>query len=306
MESQRLVDASPVLRLRRCREFVRSLDEVEDFAGVRDVVLPGLAGLLGSHLAVYHEVDRRAGREVALGWPAETYRAELLGGYPSVMAQHPIVAYTMTLPALGEPLRTSDLVSRREWQANAVYREAYRELDVDDQIAFGATDHGSAFSGISVGRSARSFTDWERDLVSLVSPHVVAVLRHARRSPVEVPALQVAPLVVPATVGGRSAPAGATSAVPAGAASARPAGVALTLPAPRRGTTGGDPLTPREREVLRLIAEGRSNQRIGRELYLSPKTVETHVAAVFTKLGLPLHPDDNRRVLAALAWLRSG
>ncbi len=268
-------------------------------------MLPGLAGLLGAHLAVYHEVDRRSGREVALGWPAETYRAELLGGYPSVMAQHPIVAYTMALPALGEPLRTSDLVSRREWQANAVYREAYRELGVDDQIAFGATDHGSAFTGISVGRSGRSFTDWERDLVTLVSPHVVAVLRHARRSPVEVPALQVAPLVVPATVGGRSAPAGATSAVPAGAASARPAGVALTLPAPRRGTTGGDPLTPREREVLRLIAEGRSNQRIGRELYLSPKTVETHVAAVFTKLGLPLHPDDNRRVLAALAWLRA-
>jgi DNA-binding CsgD family transcriptional regulator len=298
MESQRLVDASPVLRLRRCREFVRSLDEVEDFAGVRDVVLPGLAGLLGSHLAVYHEVDRRSGREVALGWPAETYRAELLGGYPSVMAQHPIVAYTMTLPALGEPLRTSDLVSRREWQANAVYREAYRELDVDDQIAFGATDHGSAFTGISVGRSGRSFTDWERDLVTLVSPHVVAALQRARRSAVEVPALQVAPLVVPATVGGRSAPAGAAPALPAR--------VAPALPAPRRATTGGDPLTPRERDVLRLIAAGRSNQRIGRELYLSPKTVETHVAAVFAKLGLAPHPDDNRRVLAALAWLRSG
>jgi DNA-binding NarL/FixJ family response regulator len=98
--------------------------------------------------------------------------------------------------------------------------------------------------------------------------------------------------------GGRSAPAGAASALPAG--------VGLALPAPRCATTGGDRLTPRERQVLQLIAEGRSNQRTGRELYLSPKTVETHVAAVVTTLGLASHPDDNRRVLAALAWLRSG
>src|SRR4028119_738824 len=117
MTSQRLLEASPVLRLRRCREFVRSLDEVEDFAGVRDVVLPGMGDLLGAPLAVHHAVDRRTGREVALGWPAETYRADLLGGYASTMALHPIVAYTMALPALGEPLRTSDLVSQREWRA---------------------------------------------------------------------------------------------------------------------------------------------------------------------------------------------
>jgi DNA-binding NarL/FixJ family response regulator len=66
-----------------------------------------------------------------------------------------------------------------------------------------------------------------------------------------------------------------------------------------------DSLTEREREVLRLMAEGRSNARIANELYLSPKTVESHVAAVFTKLGLHPAVDDNRRVLAVLAWLRA-
>ena len=285
---QRLLETSPVLRLRRSRAFVDSLEEVEDLAGVRDVVLPGLADLLAAHLAVYHEVDRRTGREVALAWPAEVYRADLLEGYPAVMAQHPIVAYTMALPALGEPLRTSDLVSRRQWQANPVYRAAYHRLEVDDQIAFGATDQGSAFSGISVGRSGRAFSDWERDLVGLLSPQVVRTLQRARRSNVAVPALQVAPLVVPTVMGGGT-PARATPA---------PA-----RPAPRSATAQGALLTGREREVLRLIAEGRSNARIGRELHLSPKTVETHVAAVFAKLGLAPDPDDNRRVLAALAWL---
>jgi DNA-binding NarL/FixJ family response regulator len=66
-----------------------------------------------------------------------------------------------------------------------------------------------------------------------------------------------------------------------------------------------DSLTERERDVLRLMAEGRSNARIGRELYVSTKTVETHVASVFTKLDLHQASDDNRRVLAVLTWLRA-
>jgi DNA-binding NarL/FixJ family response regulator len=66
-----------------------------------------------------------------------------------------------------------------------------------------------------------------------------------------------------------------------------------------------DALTDREREVLSVMAEGRSNQAICQRLYLSPKTVETYVRAVFTKLGLHQGADDNRRVLAVLAFLRT-
>ena len=62
-------------------------------------------------------------------------------------------------------------------------------------------------------------------------------------------------------------------------------------------------LTGREREVLELMAEGRSNQGIGAKLFLSPKTVETHIHRVFTKLGLEQAPQDHRRVLAVLAYL---
>jgi DNA-binding NarL/FixJ family response regulator len=63
-------------------------------------------------------------------------------------------------------------------------------------------------------------------------------------------------------------------------------------------------LTPREREVLALIAEGRSNRGICRALWLSPKTVETHIRGTFTKLGIKDAPEDNRRVLAVLAYLQ--
>ena len=64
-------------------------------------------------------------------------------------------------------------------------------------------------------------------------------------------------------------------------------------------------LSDRERGVLTLMAEGRSNAGIAARLYLSPKTVERHVAAVFDKLGLPPDSDDNRRVLAVIAFLRA-
>jgi DNA-binding NarL/FixJ family response regulator len=63
-------------------------------------------------------------------------------------------------------------------------------------------------------------------------------------------------------------------------------------------------LTPREREVLGLIAVGRSNKALCAKLFLSPKTIETHVNSIFLKLGLLPAPDDHRRVLAVLAYLR--
>jgi DNA-binding NarL/FixJ family response regulator len=64
-------------------------------------------------------------------------------------------------------------------------------------------------------------------------------------------------------------------------------------------------LTDRERDVLSLMAEGRSNRAIARDLNLNHKTVESHTASMFTKLDLLVEPDDHRRVLAVLAWLQS-
>lgn len=64
-------------------------------------------------------------------------------------------------------------------------------------------------------------------------------------------------------------------------------------------------LTERERQVLELIAEGRSNQAISTKLFLSPKTIETHIRQIFQKLELTGSPDSHRRVLAVLAYLRS-
>ncbi|MET9343101.1 response regulator transcription factor [Nonomuraea sp. NPDC003804] len=73
----------------------------------------------------------------------------------------------------------------------------------------------------------------------------------------------------------------------------------------RRAHDPLDTLSPREREVLALVAEGRSNSAIAQRLHVSEAAVAKHVTGVYTKLGLGLDGDDHRRVLAALTFLRS-
>jgi len=65
-----------------------------------------------------------------------------------------------------------------------------------------------------------------------------------------------------------------------------------------------DRLTPREREVLALMAQGRSNAAIAESLVVTEKAVAKHTNNIFTKLDLPVAADDNRRVLAVLTWLQ--
>jgi DNA-binding NarL/FixJ family response regulator len=72
------------------------------------------------------------------------------------------------------------------------------------------------------------------------------------------------------------------------------------------GPSRFDALSEREREVLAVIAEGRSNSAVARILFLSEKTVESHVGSIFNKLHLADGPGDHRRVLAVLAWLSQG
>jgi DNA-binding NarL/FixJ family response regulator len=73
----------------------------------------------------------------------------------------------------------------------------------------------------------------------------------------------------------------------------------------RQGENPVDALTPRERDVLELMAQGRSNQAIAEKLVVTHGAVEKHVRSIFGKLGLPVSSDDHRRVLAVLTYLNS-
>lgn len=80
--------------------------------------------------------------------------------------------------------------------------------------------------------------------------------------------------------------------------------ISVMLNKPRR-RNNVDELTPREREVLALMAQGWSNLAIAQQLHLTGKTVETHVRNIFQRLSLPTESEHHRRVLAVLAYLRS-
>ncbi len=80
-------------------------------------------------------------------------------------------------------------------------------------------------------------------------------------------------------------------------------GLVLELVSARRRDDPLADLTPREREVLSLMAEGRSNAGIARRLWVAPGTIEKHVHSILAKLALPETDDDHRRVLAVIAFL---
>ena len=82
-----------------------------------------------------------------------------------------------------------------------------------------------------------------------------------------------------------------------------PSVVAQLVGRPRSGRDPLEDLTEREREVLSLMAEGRSNKAIGQRLFITEHTVEKHVKSIFGKLRLPPSADDHRRVLAVLTFL---
>jgi DNA-binding NarL/FixJ family response regulator len=92
--------------------------------------------------------------------------------------------------------------------------------------------------------------------------------------------------------------------VAAGGTAVDPELVARMVARPHNGRQREEELTGREREVLELMAEGRTNQAIGKSLFLGERTVEAHIRSIFLKFGLRPEPEDHRRVLAVLTYLR--
>jgi len=97
----------------------------------------------------------------------------------------------------------------------------------------------------------------------------------------------------------------AVQRVAGGGTALDPEVVSQLLGASRRGAALDASLTPRENEVLALMAEGRSNAGIAERLVITDGAVEKHVANIFAKLDLPVSESDNRRVLAVLRYLQS-
>jgi DNA-binding CsgD family transcriptional regulator len=160
----------------------------------------------------------------------------------------------------GDVLRLSDVVSREELHATALYREVYAELGLEHQVAFTLPAPRGFVLGVALSRRREDFTESECSLLATARPHLIQAYRNAR----EHTALR------------------------------RRLGMTRGLPATDLRARG---LTPREAEVVRLMASGRTNADVAAELGLSARTVQTHLQRAYRKLGVR-----TRSEAARIAW----
>ena len=266
--------ARPTVRsadLRAVLAFVEQLLEVRSFAAVEAVLLPGLARLLSSDMAAYHHVDLRpdALEEIDVFWPYEHF-VPLAPAYSSVMREHPFVRGFLQLPR--DPMRITDFLSEREWLHSSVYAESHGPLGARQQLSYVLASRGSRLRAVTVARERGSYTDRERDLLSLVGSHMRAALTRAYARPGDGRALRLVPTVEPVMLG-------------------RHDRVLHAVAAP-----SGSLLTAREHEVMELVAVGLTNTQVANRLQVACGTVAKHLEHVYGKLGV-----DNR--IAALRVL---
>jgi DNA-binding CsgD family transcriptional regulator len=161
--------------------------------------------------------------------------------------QNPLVAHMSTGPRPGAPVRISDVTSREDFHALEIYRELYRPLGVEYQIAFTLPHEPPRLLGVALSRRHHDFTDAERDLLTRARPFLIQGYRN----------------VLAFESGRRTADLGVMTA------SLRAAG-----------------LTHREAEAMALVARGNSSADAADALHIGPRTVDKHLQNAFAKLGV--------------------
>lgn len=222
----------------------------ENLEQFRLVVTAGIRSVVGADLASYTEVDLRTRTVIALLDP-QIDAGDQIAAFGRLAHQNPLVTRT------GRAAETiSDHLTSSRFHRLELYREVYRPLGAEDQLAINLLPADSPVQiGIALNRSRATFTAAHREALDLLRP--VLIRAYAR-----------------------------------------------ALEGQRRQTPLADQalvtLTPRQREVLILVAQGATNQQIARELGLSRRTVENHLSAAYRRL------DVSNRTAAATTVRRNG
>lgn len=249
--------------LRSVLGFTRQALQVAHFGQI-ETLLADLAAVVGADTATLTHLDLRTQREVVVFWPPSRADRAYLNRYVSVAHTHPLrrplAVQARRGPSAYSAIRTSDVLSRQEWRASALHREALR--DVDDQMSLLLSATGSSMHAVTLARFSGVFSDRQRELLDGCGAHLAHAVANAPRD--DHRALQIAPSAqwVPAgDVPGLSVDGGVDQRV------AR--------------------LSPREQEVLRLVADGLTDVQIGRRLGLATATVSKHLRRVYLRSGVP-------------------
>jgi DNA-binding CsgD family transcriptional regulator len=256
--------------LRAVVEFGHEAGELTQFSQL-GAAIGRLAGLVGADTATLTHLDLQTGHEVVLFWPSERAGRARLEAYAEVGHTHPLrplLAREIPRRAAQRLVpRTSDVLSARQWRSHPV-RSAMP--DIADQMAVLLGGRRRVLHAVTLGRLAGPFGDRQRDSFAAAGPLLSAPLARAARHGHR--ALQIAPhpLWVPATL-----------------APALDRATDLDRSTTRHGRTAHLPISPRELEVLRLVAEGATDAQVARRLGLQPATVSKHLSRIYARLGVP-------------------
>lgn len=265
----------PGLRDLRSRDLLAVLDFAEKVVSLSDApavpsMLAGLAALVGADSATLARINLRTGHEEAVLWPAARAHSPLLEHYAAAGHTHPLrppLAFQARTGARRPaPIRISDVLSRRQWRASALYAGSHR--GIDDQLDVLIAARPPTVQLIGLSRHHGSFTDRQVALLDAARAHLAAAVH--RIGDQRLPTVQVAPsvrrllapvaLLDPADVSGQ----GVSSA----------------------DANAGRP-TARQRQILALVAEGLTDAQIGRRLGLTAATVSKHLTRTYARLGVP-------------------
>ncbi len=172
----------PLTGLQCAVRLVDSLTELDDPAGFAELVLPGLARMIGCDSLSFTVIGAKPGQVSVRCHPDSAAPARCVTAFAAYAHEHPLVRhYRQT--GDGRPVMISDFLSRQSFHRLSLYAESFRHIPVEYQIAFGlpGAASGRDIIGIALNRAASDFTEDDRDLLSVLRFPLIAALQRARK-----------------------------------------------------------------------------------------------------------------------------
>ena len=164
--------------LRALLEFIKECYGICDLETFAHRVISRLSKLVPSEIISYNEVNLRRRRDAYLAYPANAYGPAENKIFEQHMHEHPLITHNQKTRDV-RALKLSDFLTQRQFHRLALYNEFFRPLSAEHQMAFGLPSPPSLTIGIALNRTKRDFSERERLLLNVLSPHLIQAYRNA-------------------------------------------------------------------------------------------------------------------------------